>query len=601
MDEEEIELFVPGRLCLFGEHSDWAGGHRRQNPAIEKGYTIVAPTNQGNYARVKKIDEPIFRFKSSLSDEKMEVRLEPQALLKIAEEGGLFSYVAGVVHEIICSYHGFMEQGIEIDNYKTDLPTKKGISSSASICVLVAKAFNEIYNLGFTNKRIMELAYFGEITTPSRCGKMDQACAYDKPILMTFDGDKLNVEELKLEKEINILVVDLNRGKDTVKILADLNEGFPWPNSEVERSIHQYLGKMNKSIVISAKKALEKGDAVKVGCMMELAQNFFDEYLIPASGELEAPTLHSVLGMQEIKEFIYGGKCVGSGGDGSAQLICKSIRVREKVKEILTMKGFNCFDLDLKSSIEPPNNKITAVIPAGGFGLRLYPLTENQPKSLLEIQGKPLIDYTIDKINEIENIDKIIITTNNKFYEKFKEWGKEKGEKIKIINNGVNNEQEALSGFGDLMLAINNEKVEGDILVLGGDNLFDCSLKEIYKIFRGEEKDLAVCYDVMNIEKAKSLGVAEIKDNLIRNFKEKPENPKSTICSTSAYFYKKETLQLIKEFAEKHPRGHLGTILEYLFQRVPIYAYIIKDKWIDINDKTALKLADSITYRDLSF
>jgi len=349
MDGKEFDIFVPGRLCLFGEHSDWAGGHRRQNQDIEKGFTIVAPTNQGNYARVKEIQEPIIRFKSAISKEIFEVELNSALLLKIAEEGGLFSYVAGVAYEIITSYYTCTKHGIEIDNYKTNLPIKKGLSSSASVCVLVAKAFDKIYDLHLTDKRIMEIAYLGETTTSSRCGKMDQACAYNKPVMMGFDGDKIKVDELNLTKEIYLLIVDLKKGKNTIKILADLNKGFPWPNGTMEREKHQYLGGINKGIVKNVKKTLEEGDASKLGVLMNLAQDFFDDYLMPASPEdLKAPILHSVLSMEEIKPFVYGGKGVGSGGDGTAQLVCKSKEDREKIKIILTEKEFECFELDLK-------------------------------------------------------------------------------------------------------------------------------------------------------------------------------------------------------------------------------------------------------------
>ncbi len=349
MDEKEIDIFVPGRVCLFGEHSDWAGGHRRQNPKIKEGFAIVAPTNQGTYAKVKRIEEPVIRFKSTLSKEIFEVELNPSLLLKIAEKGELFSYVAGVAYEMISSYHHCTKKGIEIDNYKTDLPLKKGLSSSASVCVLIAKAFNEIYNLHMTDKRIMEIAYLGETATPSRCGKMDQACAYNKPVLIVFDGDKIKVNELDLAEEFHLLIVDLKKEKNTVKILADLNKGFPWPTNDLEMNKHQYLGEINKGIVKNAKKILEEGTASKLGVLMNLAQDFFDEYLKPSSpDELEAPVLHSVLSMDEINPFIYGGKGIGSGGDGSAQLICKTKEDREKVKRILDEKGFECLELDLK-------------------------------------------------------------------------------------------------------------------------------------------------------------------------------------------------------------------------------------------------------------
>jgi len=600
MSEKEIELFVPGRLCLFGEHSDWAGGHRWQNSKIGKGYTIVAPTNQGTYARVKKLEEPIIRFKSALSKEILEAKLEKEDLLKIAEGSGLFSYVAGVIHELIDSYRQCSRHGIEIDNYKTDLPIKKGLSSSASICVLVAEAFNKVYELGCTRKRIMELAYLGETTTPSRCGKMDQACAYDKPVIIEFDGNKVNVKELEIKKEIYLLIVDLKKEKDTVKILANLNEGFPWPRDEKEKEKHEYLGPINKQIVMASKSAIEEGNSIKVGMMMELAQKFFDEYLKPfCPDELEAPVLHSVLKMPEIQNYIYGGKGIGSGGDGSAQLICKSKEDRERTKQILLSKGFECLDLNLKPSAESQNHRIKIIIPAGGFGERLYPLTENQPKSLLKIHGKNIIDYIMDKINEIENVSEIIIVTNNKFYNKFLDWKKGRGENIKIINNGINTEQELSSGLGNLLIAVNNEEVDSDILVMGGDNFFECSLKEIYEIFKKEQKDIAILYDVKDIESAKILGVAKLRDNLIENFEEKPQNPKSTLCSTSAYFYKRDTLNLIKELAQTSPHGNIGSIIEFLHRTIPIYGYVVKEKWVDINDKNALRNVDPETYSNL--
>ena len=154
---------------MFGEHSDWAGGHRRQNSDIEKGYAIVAPTNQGNYARIEELDSPKFIFETMVSgkNDKLETKLNESSLLEIASSGGLFSYIAGTAHEIIASYHNPNEKGIKIENYKSNLPLKKGLSSSASICVLIAKAFNEVYHLKLKPRRIMEIAYLGEITTPS--------------------------------------------------------------------------------------------------------------------------------------------------------------------------------------------------------------------------------------------------------------------------------------------------------------------------------------------------------------------------------------------------------------------------------------------------
>lgn len=346
------EMFVPGRLCLFGEHSDWAGGHRRQNSEIGTGYTIIAPTNQGIYATVEKIDEPRIKFISKPLGKTLDASLKEDELLKIAEEGGLFSYVAGVAYQVITNYHNSNGNGIKIENYKMDLPLKKGLSSSASVCVLTAKAFNEMFDLKWTNKRIMEVAYSGEITTPSRCGRMDQACAYDVPVLMSFDADKLDVKELKVGNDIYCLIVDLNKGKDTKRILADLNKGFPFPTTEEEKKKHYYFKEINPKRIENAKFSLETGDSALLGKSMIAAQEEFDKYLSPVCPtELTAPKLHEILNLPEIQKYAYGGKGVGSGGDGTAQFICKTKEDRLNLKEKLEQKGLSCLELDLKKNI----------------------------------------------------------------------------------------------------------------------------------------------------------------------------------------------------------------------------------------------------------
>ncbi|HRU39840.1 MAG TPA: GHMP kinase, partial [Candidatus Goldiibacteriota bacterium] len=217
-----MKLFVPGRICLFGEHSDWAGGYRRINAEIEKGYAIITGTNQGIYAEVNPHPTQLV-IKSTLNDGKknvIEIPMKREELLKEAQKGGYFSYAAGVAYQVLTHYR---VNGLVIDNTATDLPIKKGLSSSAAICVMVARAFNRIYNLKMTTRGEMEFAYLGEITTPSRCGRMDQGCAYgNRPILMTFDGDSIDVRELKLTKSLYFVIADLRASKDTREILSKL-------------------------------------------------------------------------------------------------------------------------------------------------------------------------------------------------------------------------------------------------------------------------------------------------------------------------------------------------------------------------------------------
>jgi glucose-1-phosphate thymidylyltransferase len=224
-----------------------------------------------------------------------------------------------------------------------------------------------------------------------------------------------------------------------------------------------------------------------------------------------------------------------------------------------------------------------SIILAAGFATRLYPLTENKSKSLLEINGKPIINYIIDKIREISS-EEIIVITNNKFYRDFLSWKERSNyQNIIILNDGVSDLQKKLGAIGDLLFVIDNRKIDEDLFVVSGDNLFQYSLKEPISIFEKEKKDLSIFYDLKDLEEATRRGVVRVENNLIIDFEEKPKNPKSTLCSTSTYFFRKETISLMKNFLEEPgSKDQPGLFLEYLYKKVPVYAYITKQKWIDI-------------------
>jgi UTP-glucose-1-phosphate uridylyltransferase/mevalonate kinase len=390
-----MKLFVPGRICLFGEHSDWAGGYRRINADLERGYTLIVGTNQGIHAEVKPHPGKMI-LTTTLNDGTVrgpfEIPMVTGALLAEAEKGSFFSYAAGVAYQILTHYR---VRGIEINNYMTDLPIKKGLSSSAAICVLVARAFNRIYDLKMTVRGEMEYAYLGEITTPSRCGRMDQGCAYgNRPIMMTFDGDRIAVQELSVPKDLHFVVVDLRAGKDTREILNRLNHCYPFADSEVSKSVQEYLGPINARITHEAADALRKGDAERVGALMRQAQSEFDKHLQPACpSQLTAPVLHKVLSFAPIQPYVLGGKGVGSGGDGSAQFVVKDEESQQRVIEIIERElQMPCLKLTLCAG----RRVRKALIPAAGFGTRLFPATKAMKKELFPIidsggRAKPVI------------------------------------------------------------------------------------------------------------------------------------------------------------------------------------------------------------------
>ena len=420
-----MKLFVPGRVCLFGEHSDWAGGYRRINADLERGYAIICGTNHGLHAEVKPHPSKLI-LRATLPDGTkqgpFEVSMDRSALLAEAEKGGFFSYAAGVAYQVATHYR---VRGLEIDNVETTLPVKKGLSSSAAICVLVARAFNRVYDLKMTVRGEMEYAYQGEITTPSRCGRLDQGCAFgNRPILMQFDGDRIDVREIKVPRDLHFVIVDLNAGKDTKRILADLNRAYPFADDENQNAVQSYLGPINKRLVHESLAAIEAGDAERVGALMVEAQAAFDAHLGPACpAELTAPKLHAILNHPSIQPHIHGGKGVGSQGDGTAQFLARDAESQKKVIELLEAEtDVSCLELVLHSG----RSVRKAVIPAAGFGPAMFPASKVIKKELFPIvdrngRAKPAILAVIEEALDagVEEVCVIVQPAERELFESF--------------------------------------------------------------------------------------------------------------------------------------------------------------------------------------
>jgi mevalonate kinase len=190
-----------------------------------------------------------------------------------------------------------------------------------------------VWDLDLTVEEEMDIAYRGELLTGSECGRMDQACAYGSaPVLLVFDGDVMQVRPLEPGCSFHLLVTDLGSGKDTRRILRDLNAAF----AGGEPGIREALGPVNHRIVEQACGALERGDPETLGALMTEAQSVFDSRLAPhCPSELAAPLLHSVLAHPGVDGLTWGGKGVGSQGDGSAQFLCRDARSRDELSQML--------------------------------------------------------------------------------------------------------------------------------------------------------------------------------------------------------------------------------------------------------------------------
>ena len=345
----KLKLFVPGRLCLFGEHTDWAGKYRSMNADIVPGASIVTGIEQGIYAEVEK--STVFEMHSEAPEiegvwQDFSCQMEEQELKDIAKSGSFFSYCAGVASYML---EWYKVGGVKITLHSMTLPMKSGLSSSAAICVLVARAFNQLYHLNLNTMGEMNIAYLGELRTSSRCGRLDQACAFGvKPNLMTFDGDEVEVKTLKLGSPFYWVFADLCAEKNTIKILRDLNKGFPFASNEVEEREQRALGELNRLIINRAVEYLEKGDAPELGRLMVEAQQLFDFNVAPmCPEELTSPKLHETLNDPVIQRLTYGGKGVGSQGDGSIQFLAKDQECQARVIEYMNSRGMRAYALTL--------------------------------------------------------------------------------------------------------------------------------------------------------------------------------------------------------------------------------------------------------------
>ena len=242
--------------------------------------------------------------------------------------------------------------------------------------------------------------------------------------------------------------------------------------------------------------------------------------------------------------------------------------------------------------------KIKAIILCAGYATRLYPLTLNQPKPLLEVGGKPIVNHLLKKLEEINDLDEVFVVTNNKFYSHFEDWAKkqESSKKISVVNDLTTSNEDRLGSLGDIKFVLDSADVDDNILVVAGDNLFDFSLKPAYDLFKQKNKSVVVLYDVKDFELAKHYGIVAVNDkNKMIDFEEKPEKPKSTLSSTGIYIYPKEVKdRLIKYVNENGQNDKAGNFLEMLHKADDVYCHISQEKWFDIGNLEQLEEARKV-------
>jgi len=228
------------------------------------------------------------------------------------------------------------------------------------------------------------------------------------------------------------------------------------------------------------------------------------------------------------------------------------------------------------------------VLGCAGYNTRLpNHITKGLPKHLLEIGGKPLIDFTLEKLENIPEVDEIYLVTNGLFFEVFQNYLSSRNFKktIHLINNGTNRPEEKLGSVGDILKVLQDKKINDDVGIFFPDNLHNFELNEMITHFLKLNSPLLVCYDVKDKKIASTLGVVKVKNNVITELKEKPENPESTLTSIAIYLFPKNTLHRFGEYKEEgNNLDRMGDFNSWIVEREKVFAYIYgpEFKWFDI-------------------
>lgn len=231
------------------------------------------------------------------------------------------------------------------------------------------------------------------------------------------------------------------------------------------------------------------------------------------------------------------------------------------------------------------------ILLCAGYATRLFPLTENFPKALLNVGGRPIIDYALDEVNSISEIDHIYLVTNAKYTPHFEKWAAEKQniKPITVFNDGTTNNDDRLGAIGDIQFTIEKAKIDDDIMILATDNLFTFKLKDFYD-FYSQKQAPAVCVREEEEETLKRLGVAQLNEHSqIIGFEEKPANPKGTCGVYAEYIYPREILPQIKVYLEEgNSCDAPGNLVAYIYQKTPTYAYSFEGECYDVGTHEAL-------------
>ena len=235
------------------------------------------------------------------------------------------------------------------------------------------------------------------------------------------------------------------------------------------------------------------------------------------------------------------------------------------------------------------------IITCAGYASRLWPLTKDIPKPLLEVKGKPVLEHIIAKALELPEVEAVFIVTNHKFHGTFSEW---LGQKrfpvpVKLINDGTTSNDDRLGQVGDINFVMESCNLSGDLAVLAGDNLFNFSLLPAYGVLRKTGQVVNPLWESKSYKDAMESGSVVLGDDgSFAEFMEKSPTPKSTLLSLGIYFFPAQKVHLIKLYLEeKNNPDKMGYFITWLMKREKVFGHVYLENWFDIGRIESLEQA----------
>jgi glucose-1-phosphate thymidylyltransferase len=239
---------------------------------------------------------------------------------------------------------------------------------------------------------------------------------------------------------------------------------------------------------------------------------------------------------------------------------------------------------------------VKLLVLAAGYATRLYPLTLDRPKALLDVAGRPMLEHVLASLAPIPELDGIFVVTNSKFARHFEEWERGSSFDAVVVDDGTLDDQTKRGAIGDIAFVVEREGIADDLVVVAGDNLFSETLEGFGQAVRERRAPTLAVYDVGDLEAIRRYNAIEVDaEGRIVFFEEKPAAPRSTLTGIALYFYPRETLPLVGRYvAEGNNADQPGRLVEWLYRRVDFYTWLVPGLWFDIGSAESLAEANRV-------